>query len=27
MSASRTQPVVRVRALTRRFTLKGVLNG
>ncbi|MDB5464881.1 MAG: transporter ATP-binding protein [Phenylobacterium sp.] len=26
MSTSRTQPVVRVRALTRRFTLKGVLN-
>ena len=27
MSASRSQPVVRVRELTRRFTLKGVLNG
>jgi sulfonate transport system ATP-binding protein len=27
MSAPRSQPVVRVRNLTRRFTLKGVLNG
>jgi sulfonate transport system ATP-binding protein len=27
MSAPRIQPVVRVRELTRRFTLKGVLNG
>jgi sulfonate transport system ATP-binding protein len=27
MSASPTQPVVRVRNLVRRFTLKGVLNG
>jgi sulfonate transport system ATP-binding protein len=27
MSATRSQPVVRVRNLTRRFTVKGVLNG
>jgi sulfonate transport system ATP-binding protein len=27
MSAAHSQPVVRVRGLTRRFTLKGVLNG
>ncbi|THD81675.1 MAG: ABC transporter ATP-binding protein [Phenylobacterium sp.] len=27
MSPARAQPVVRVRNLTRRFTLKGVLNG